>query len=68
MKPDPFDCEEFIPPPWWQGPLVTLGFILALIATVSFLTSCACHYDGTNLDCALDGDEALKAVIILSEK
>jgi len=29
------------PPPWWQGPLVTLGFILALFAAIVFLSSCA---------------------------
>lgn len=26
------------PPPWWQGPLVTLIFILSLIAAVHFLS------------------------------
>lgn len=35
----PNDCPP--PPPWWHGPLVTLGFVLALLAAIAFVTSCA---------------------------
>ena len=46
------------PPPWWQGPLVTLGFILVIFAVVLM---CSCT-------CTLDGESVARAIIIYQTK
>ena len=57
------DANEPPPPPWWQGPLVTLGFIVALIAAVHFLTSCVC-----SITCRPDVPAAIEIIETISTK
>ena len=43
------------PPPWWQGPLITVIFVLGLMALIAFCTSCTC---------TLDGESVVRAIIV----
>jgi hypothetical protein len=38
MIPPPMEPDVDTPPPWWSGPLITLGFVIALIMAIYFAT------------------------------